>query len=489
MEWTKEQRYRKIEDVPLVEVQQLKKTVEACPYRQTFHIQPPTGLLNDPNGFSFFNGEYHLFYQWFPLGPVHGLKYWYHLSSPDLINWKDCGMALSPIEYFESHGVFSGSGIVHNDKLHLLYTGNTRDENWIRTPYQCLAIMDESGCITKHKTAVINGTPVGYTDHFRDPKVFKLDEQFHCLIGAQTVDQIGTIVAYESKDLISWNFSGEIKTSFKGNGYMWECPDYFTLNNKGILVFSPQGMEPVGDSYQNIFQSGYLVGDLIDFNTGSFSHGDFLELDRGFEFYAPQSMEDEAGRRLLVGWMGLPDVETATENNNWAHCLTVIRELTLHDDKLIQKPIKELEKLRKSARSASTYLNGEEINLPEFNGQVYELMCEFTEFTGQQLGIKLRKSDTEETVFYYDLNDKKLVLDRSLSGVICGKEFGTVRKCDFDAKTLKLQIFVDVSSIEIFVNDGLEVFTTRIFTQEESTNISFFADGCATLNAQMWSLN
>ena len=184
-EWTREERYRTILDASNEEITKLKEIVDSCPYRQKFHIQPTTGLLNDPNGFSYYNGEYHLFYQWFPLGPVHGIKHWYHVSSKDLVNWKDCGVGIIPTEHFESHGAFSGSGIVENNKLHLFYTGNTRNEEWIRHPYQCLAIMDSNGEITKNSEAVIKDLPNGYTDNFRDPKVFKDNDKYYCLIGAE----------------------------------------------------------------------------------------------------------------------------------------------------------------------------------------------------------------------------------------------------------------------------------------------------------------
>ena len=99
-EWTREERYRTILEASDEEMAVLKEKVDGCPYRQKFHIQPTTGLLNDPNGFAYFNGEYHLFYQWFPLGPVHGIKHWYHVSSKDLVHWNDCGVGIIPSEYF-----------------------------------------------------------------------------------------------------------------------------------------------------------------------------------------------------------------------------------------------------------------------------------------------------------------------------------------------------------------------------------------------------
>ena len=146
-EWTRKERYRKIEEVSPEYLVNLANQVEKSVYRQMYHIQPPTGLLNDPNGFSYFNGQWHLFYQWFPLGPVHGLKYWYHVVSDDLVHWENCGVGISPSTNYDSHGAYSGSGLVDKNQLHLMYTGNTRSKNWSRTPHQLMAIMDKSGQI------------------------------------------------------------------------------------------------------------------------------------------------------------------------------------------------------------------------------------------------------------------------------------------------------------------------------------------------------
>lgn len=487
-EWTREQRYRRVEHVEQDEIMELKKKVDRCPYRQQFHIQPNTGLLNDPNGFSYYNGEYHLFYQWFPLGPVHGLKYWYHISSKDLVNWNDCGIGITPDKYFESHGAFSGTGVVENERLYLFYTGNTRDEDWIRHPYQCLAVMNKDGSITKNDEPIIECVPEGYTDHFRDPKVLKHNDKYYCLIGAQTDELLGTVVHYQSEDLLNWTFRGEVKTSFKGNGFMWECPDYFELHNRGIFIISPQGMEPDGDNYLNIFQSGYLIGEKIDFEDGIFNHGMFRELDRGFDFYAPQTTEDGNGRRILIGWMGLPEIDYPSDENGWAHCLTIPREIIIKDNKIIQVPVEELQQLRCNERSISYKLSNEDRIVDDFNRKVYEVICTFKEFNGDYIGVKLRKGENEETVVYYDVRDKKLVVDRSKSGKLFAEAYGMQRKCTIDSKEIKLQIFIDVSSIEVFVNDGEEVFTGRIFTDKNSTGISFFANGSAVVEAKLWDI-
>lgn len=274
MEWTREMRYRRLEDVSDETIETILNKVNSCQWRQTYHIQPPTGLLNDPNGFSYFNGEYHLFYQWFPLGPVHGLKYWYHTKSKDLVDWENVGVAIKPDSYFDSHGAYSGSAIEHQDRLYLMYTGNTRNEQWERHPYQAMAIMNKQGEINKLESPVIADVPEGYTDHFRDPKVWKSKDMFYSVIGAQRTNKTGCTLIYQSKNLTDWDFVGEMQTKLGQFGYMWECPDYFQLEGNGIFVFSPQGLEPEGDHYQNIYQSGYLIGKELDLDTLSFSHGD-----------------------------------------------------------------------------------------------------------------------------------------------------------------------------------------------------------------------
>lgn len=489
MIWTKEQRYRRIEEVSQDELLKLRSEVSGCQWRQTYHIQPETGLLNDPNGFSYFNGEYHLFYQWFPLGPVHGLKYWYYTKSKDLVHWKNVGIGIEPTNKYDSHGAYSGSAIEYNEKLYLFYTGNTRDEKWVRHPYQCLAVMNKSGEVVKLEQPVIHDVPNGYTDHFRDPKVWKDGDLFYAVIGAQRKNETGCAVLYRSKDLLNWQFIGEIKTRLKYFGYMWECPDYFPLQEKGVLIFSPQGIEPQGDQFHNIYQSGYVIGEMLDTEQLTMEHGSFQELDRGFDFYAPQTMMDPEGRRILVGWMGLPEIDYPTDKNGWAHCLTLPRELSIKGNKLVQQPVKELQTLRKQQEKVKVVLDNEKKNYAGFSGTSYELIAEFTDFDATEFGIEFRVGRlNEKTIVKYDVVRKKVVLDRTNSGEAVGIDYGMVRKCSLDAAKIKFQLFVDTSSVEIFINDGEEVFTSRIFPVEDSTDIRFFVkEGTALLRAVKWN--
>lgn len=489
MEWTTAARYRPYSEMTTKEEERLIQSVENSPWRQKFHIQPRTGLLNDPNGFSYYNGEYHLFYQWFPYGAVHGLKHWYHTSSTDLVNWKNNGVGIEPSTPFESHGAFSGSGIVKDDELFLFYTGNVRDENWDRESYQCLAVMDQNNTIKKHLEPIIATIPEGYTAHFRDPKVWKQGAHYYAVLGAQRTNETGCVLLYQSTDLYNWTLLGEMETNYSKLGFMWECPDYFELEDQGILIFCPQGLAPTGENYQNIYQSGYLLGGKLDLETRLFEHEDFVELDAGFDFYAPQTTEAPDGRRILVGWMGLPEITYPTDRYEWAHCLTIPRELRIEGNRVYQQPARELASLRKASVMVEATLNKELKAFEGINGTAYELICEFTNRSATSLGVKLRTGEDEETVFTYDHQRQQLVLDRGKSGEAVAEEYGTRRVKTYHTDLLKLQIFMDTSSVEIFVNDGEHVFTSRIFPSKESEGIEFFSvDGEATLKATKWDL-
>ncbi|WP_172252181.1 glycoside hydrolase family 32 protein [Saccharibacillus deserti] len=497
MNMTREQKYRLLRQAEPGELEILAKQADGCGWRQTYHIQPHAGLLNDPNGFAYYNGKYHLFYQWFPLGTDHGMKYWYHVVSTDLACWTDAGIGLEPGGPYDSHGAYSGSAIEKDGRLHLMYTGNTRDEDWVRRPYQCLAIMDETGAIAKRELPVISNVPDGYTDHFRDPKVWKNGDSYWCVIGTQRSDLTGAAVLYRSPDLLDWTFAGELKTSLPDFGYMWECPDYFELDGAGLLLLCPQGVERDGEHFRNIYQSGYLLGDPLNTKNGTFKHGAFAELDRGFDFYAPQTTEGPDGQRILVGWMGLPDLEYPTDDRGWAHCLTLPRELSLRGGRLIQRPAAGLRNLRGESRSFSAAWADGRRSFDGIEGTAYELLVAITpadpsasdvrhadrlpESGSGRFGVEFRTGAEERTVLTYDAGSRTVTLDRSRSGAPLSPDYGTTRSCTLGGEhggtAVEFRLFVDTSSVEIFVNDGEAVFTARLFPDSASTGIAFFADG------------
>ncbi|RLL41796.1 sucrose-6-phosphate hydrolase [Oceanobacillus piezotolerans] len=459
--------------------------VGSDPYRLHYHLMPTVGLLNDPNGFVFYKGQYHVFYQWNPFVTAHGPKFWGHYVSTDLVHWKEAPAAIAPGDWYDKDGCYSGSAAVLGDTLYLFYTGNVKDEEGNRESYQCLAVSNDG--IHFEKKGPIIHVPEGYTAHFRDPKVFLKDEKWYMVLGAQTIEEAGVAVLYSSPDLEEWTFMGTMAGSgYHGLGdlgYMWECPDLVELGGTDILLVCPQGMEPEGFQYQNMFQSGYIAG-KVDYIAGEFAHGPFVEMDRGFDFYAPQTMEDPNGRRLLFGWMGNAvesDVQQPTTAFNWIHALTLPRELRWENGKLLQTPVEEL-KLLRGQETLYKNVNLDDDEQLRFHGQVFEMEMSIDRMEGPK-GVTLTIQIGESKLIY---NQREGVFTFERKSYYMPNQES--RHC-YLQELKKIRLFKDTSSIEIFLNDGEEVFTSRVFDDFLMDEVVFETSGEVTMNLQKWDLN
>lgn len=445
-------------------------------YRLRYHITPPSGLINDPNGVCYFNGAYHAFYQWNPLELNHSQKVWGHVISDDMVHWKqaDPAYALLPTDKYDKDGCYSGSVIVENDEMHILYTGNVghgeTGPNRRKTSNQIHAIYNKETKTFDKIGVAIKGIPFGMTAHFRDPKVWKFDDRFYAVIGAQRKNKTGTAMIYTSKTLNRWKKVGELKTKMKQFGYMWECPDVFKLDGKDVFMFSPQGVKADGYKYQNKDQSGYVVG-LFDEHKAHFDQfSDFEELDRGHEFYAPQTFLTPDGRRVMIAWMGIPgEEEHPTIKEGWMHALTIPRELSMNGNRIIQKPIKELKALRQDALEYGEFIVEDEIwEREELIGEAYELLVDVN-VLAESFELIIKSS----VRMIYNREESTLTLERQGAHPKY-KESRTV-VLNQENSELKLQVFVDKSSIEIFVNGGKEVFTSRVFPKKDAQSIQLKA--------------
>lgn len=466
-EWTTPDRYKKYNDWDTDYIKELITTVTHSPWRLGYHIQPKTGLLNDPNGFSFFNGKWQLFYQAYPIGPVHGVKSWAHLTSDNLIDWTYEGLALEPDTFFDSHGVYSGSALPVNDKLLLAYTGNVRDDNWQRRSYQLGAWMDTTNHITKIDEPLIDHPPVGFSHDFRDPQIIPFNDGYLLIIGAQTTDNKGKALTYTSKDLQNWTLNGELNFTNEPMGYMVECPNLVFSNDKALLIFCPQGLDKSICHYDNIYPNMYIIGDSYDLETNAITNPTELKnLDEGFDVYATQAFNSPDGRVLAVSWIGLPEVNYPTDDYGWAHCLSIIKELIIKDDKLYQLPAKETKTLR---------LNS--IKLPESQTihydaktNCYELEIDCHDSEKGQIKLMTQENGENGLSISFDTTCGKIIIDRSHIGNGFAREYGETREFSISQKPLTLQIFVDESLVEVFINDGEQVATARVFPEAEANH-------------------
>ncbi|WP_261833288.1 glycoside hydrolase family 32 protein [Vibrio ishigakensis] len=427
-----------------------------CEFSPSWHVAPPQGLLNDPNGFIYHNGEYHLFYQWYPYACVHKDKYWAHLTSKDLINWEWKPLGLTPSDWFDSHGVFSGHALSNGDELMLFYTGNTRIGNErIRQTTQCLAV-SENGIDFKKLGPIVPELPPGVTEHIRDPKIVKRGDEWLMFLGAQTTDLKGRLAIYSSADLKQWQFKGLFGEEQGDFGYMWECPDFFELNGESFVVAGPQGIESESKHHTIPHHNGIFKSEFGQDN--GIALKEFQNLDMGFDFYAPQSLETPDGRRIMSGWMGLPD-EIEHPSNNWVHQLTALRELTYVDGKLIQWPISEIESLR-----------GEKQQFELNEGEAYTGLTSksFELNVTLEQGGELRLHNSGEQYVSIKLENGTLLLDRTHTQIQQGD---TIRELPLASEKVELRILSDNSSLELFVNGGEHVMSARVFTDGQSIKL------------------
>ena len=340
-------KYKSILAAEKGELAEIAETVQKDKdFRPHFHIAPPTGLMNDPNGLIFDGEKYHLFYQWFPFDAIHGMKHWKHLITKDFQHYQSAN-DLIPCELFESHGCYSGGALKIGDKLAMFYTGNTRrpSDNQ-RVPYQNLAIFDLNGKLLS-KRPLIENAPEGYTEHVRDPKPYLTkDGKIRFICGAQRENLTGTAIIFEMDNLEDTpRLLGELSLpAFDNtNVFMWECPDLLKLGDKDVFIWSPQGKDREKHQFQNNYHATYAVGKLTDL---TFEAEYISELDQGFDFYAPQTFAglDNQTHSVLFGWIGLPDLTYPADKFKWHSALTLPRELRLEGSKIYQRPIDKIYK-------------------------------------------------------------------------------------------------------------------------------------------------
>lgn len=459
--------------IEIIEKEQIPK-VKNDRYCLKFHLMPPTGWLNDPNGLCQFHGENHVFFQYCPFDATGGLKVWGHYISKDWIHWEYKGTPFVPDYPYDCHGIYSGCAWIEDSKMHLFYTGNVkydgqydyilegRDANVIHAISKDGIQFEEKECLLKKEDY-----PKEYTCHIRDPKVWKENEIYYMVLGGRKKEEKGAVLLYQSKDLKQWSWVQELTTK-ETFGYMWECPDLFRLKGQTILSVSPQGLERGTYQYQNIYQSGYFLveGDYCS----DYQLSEFKEWDMGFDFYAPQTFQDEKGRRILIGWMGLPDMEEEYKNptveSGWQHTLTLPRQLTIQEKTILQYPIEEINLLREECIEIE---DGIPVSIE--NG-IFDL--ELLEVQDTSCSIQIQNG----LLFEYKNQEFSM---KFINEIGMGRK---ERKAHI--KELKsVRILADRSAIEVYINHGEYVFSTRFYPLEENRTILV---DCKNSRKLLWTM-
>ncbi|WP_169810092.1 glycoside hydrolase family 32 protein [Paenibacillus antarcticus] len=447
-------------------------------FRFGYHIMAPANWINDPNGLIHFKGEYHAFYQHHPYDENWGPMHWGHVKSKDLVHWEHCPIALSPGDACDVDGCFSGSAVDNNGELTLIYTGHHYIDQAQNLFFQNQNIAVSTDGIHFEKVdqnPVIAAPPADSSQHFRDPKVWKHNDTWYMILGNSTKEDIPRVILYTSPDLRTWEYKGVLDENANDMGFMWECPDFFELDGSFVFLFSPQGLESQGHKYNNLFQTGYYVGSY-DYDTNHYEHGEFIELDHGHDFYAVQTLLDDQGRRIAIGWMDMWESDMPTKADGWAGALTLPRVLTLSEDrKVLMNPVEELKLLRETEHHVCEDQLVNRSHFVNVTEQLLEVKVVFNmeNTNAEAIGLKIRGVGEQETVIRYTHADRKLTLDCSKSG----KPADGIRNAALDANgQLTLHLFLDRSSIEIFANEGHVTMSSRIYPTEVQSGIELFAE-------------
>ena len=439
-----------------------------------FHITGERGWINDPNGLIYYKSQYHAFFQHYPDDTKWGPMHWGHVVSDDLTNWRYLPIALKPGDDCDKNGCFSGSAIVHDGKMWLMYTGFIENQGGdsIRQ-VQCLA--ESTDGITFKKHGIVIGEdllPDGYAPcDFRDPKVWSHNDCFWCIVAARKIDGRGRILLFKSKDLFSWEFVNDIFGKDSA-GTMIECPDY--NEELGYMMFCEQFQPSENGVHLNIHTCRWAIG-KIDYSTGLFVENARGIVDYGFDMYAPQTF---AGKPAIIGWLNMWDRNVPSEKYGFAGMLTVPRKVSIINGRLYQKPLVNC----KEALKVQVY--------DRFEDKVKNGVITIKSTDLESLELKMRSNGENYTSL--TLKDGEWVFDRSKSGeTITGAEkdadsLNGVRRMPFSGNDkVTITIVMDEFSVEIF-EDGRALSST-IYPPNDANGLELTvkADACEYVRADI----
>lgn len=478
-------------------------------FRPVYHHTPLYGWMNDANGLVYKDGEYHLYFQYNPYGSKWGNMHWGHSVSKDLVHWEH----LAPAIARDTLGhIFSGSSIVDQENVAGYGAGNilafytsASDKNG---QIQCLAFSKDNGrTFTKYEKNPILCPADGLRD-FRDPKVFRYEpeDKWVMIVSADKEMRF-----YDSKNLKDWNYMSSFGEGYGVQPCQFECPDMVELPVDGDLNRKKWAL------IVNVNPGCYFGGSATQYFTGNFDGTKFScdsqpnvtkWLDWGKDHYATVCFSNTGERTIAVPWM-----------SNWQYCNIVPtkqfrsanalpRELSLYTQDgeiyLSAVPVPEIKTLRKEKKEIPAFTVANDYHIDSLladNDGAYELALEITVGEAEIMGFNLFNDKGEKVDIYFNLPEKRLVMDRTKSGIVdFGKksvsheiEVHDRRKTtsinyidDFALVTwapikkenkYTLDVFVDKCSVEIFLNGGKVAMTNLIFPSEPYNRMCFYSKG------------
>lgn len=465
-----------------------------------FHVTGGIGWINDPNGFAPYRGEYHLFYQYHPYDIQWGPMHWGHVKTKDFIKWERLPAAMAPDTDYDKDGCFSGSAVEMPDGRHLLmYTGvrSARQKNGKIVSYQtqCIAIGDGENYEKYEGNPVIRGEDIpdgGSVHDFRDPRIWREEGMYYAVVANRAPDGSGTILLYKSEDAIHWSFVSKVASSHNQFGKMWECPDFFHLDGKQILLANPQEVNSVGLEFHPGNVTMCIIG-TFDWENHHLMRENVQAIDYGLDFYAPQTMETYDGRRVMIGWMqNWETCHSHLPNQQFMGQMTIPRELCLRNGRLCQNPVREIENYRSRKIAYQNVMITGETTLQGISGRFLDMTVQVRPGNEASMyrwfKIQVARDGEHFTSIRFKPSTNVIRIDRTQSGLPC--DIVNVRDFPVLSKdgVLKLRLIMDRYSLEVFVNDGEQAASTVIYTPLDAASIRFSCDGTVLVDVEKYDL-
>ncbi|WEV66326.1 glycoside hydrolase family 32 protein [Bifidobacterium sp. ESL0764] len=456
-----------------------------------YHIASNGGWINDPNGLCYYKGRWHVYYQLHPYGTQWGPMHWGHVSSADMAAWRREPIAMAPSLEQEKDGVFSGSAVIDDDgKLRFYYTGerylNGIDPSGGQWQVQMAAVAEDDEATKLNKLGMVVDCPREKVhQHFRDPKVFKWDGVWYMVHGVSDVNDHGQLWLYTSNDMVHWEFKNVLFQDPDPDVYMLECPDFFPLkdkdgNTKWVIVFSAMGAEAQDYMNRNNSNAVYMIG-TWEPGEAFKPETELRLLDCGANYYAPQSFEAN-GRRIMYGWMSPFKQHAPMQSDGWCGQMTLPRECYLGEDgDLHTVPVPETDRLRiNTFEHVARPIEANEEALVDEDAEAVEieLDIDLNDTTAERAGLKVHAtSDGSYTYVAYDAQAGTVVVDRQAAARgDRGYRAAKLTDAELNADELKLHVYVDRGSVEVYVNDGLHVLSSYSYPSEGKRGVLLSAE-------------
>ena len=438
--------------------------------KDTLHLKAPGNWINDPNGFIYYKGKYHLFYQYFPYAPVWGTMHWGHAVSVDLVHWEHVGVALFPTRYEDQNGCFSGSAVEHDGKMSLYYTGiryreiNPENIHINEEGYDAAQIMISSEDGYSFDNFDGKRVVLPAAENMRDPKVWKDGSDFYMILGGSSRGKIGSAVFYRSTDGFNWRYISRAQS--EKFGAILECPDLFKAGNDYVFIGSAMYFARETEGYEH-----YTVCMAVGFDKTRCRlrlPDEYQYVDYGLDLYAPQTNIDAAGRRVMVAWMRMPKAVEKKGCVPWNGMMCLPRVVEYEDghiyfrvhpavDEYFGKEVLGQEKVFGNASFDEDAGGADSSATEKFGSPAIlsgkPLRIQVTLNSGECLDIGGFRIWEERD---FIRTDRKAVFDD-----ICG--YRMMSNTPRLHGRYKLDIFVEPNLIEVFVNDGEYVISNVVY--------------------------